>query len=757
MFDKRKKDHLFGRQLVNYIVLVGFLFISITVLFVSIREKYKNQVEENSLSSLRHVVEGLDTRLGEVSAIASEIVTNDGFRVYSFMQSNGGQSDFSFLYDIFNGIPSYPQVNDVIYDTIAYFYDSESFLSPIVVSNRSETFYNTYMKYEDLSYEEWQTDVKEGPYRDKYWKTSNVETSNTLDQNIITFLRYFNDVVSPKGVLSIMVDRDRLFEQIDLSVVGEDGAFYIMDKYTSEIIASHQPQLSMTMTLSVKEKIPEAGMEVEIDDRNYYVIQIEAADQPLTYVAFISIGSMMAEVQEATVNSIILFAVILLVAVTLSMIFTYLNIKPVREIIRILADSDVDLVKDESGEYSFIKGGISRLIEENTDLSTNLEREQLILRSVFISRLLLNEYKDDSMVKLYLDKSGIVLEDDNYVLLTCKTFLSTNGSDQLDAIDALRISIASILRQKLGLNTYIQNMEVDKVVIIISYPKTVYYEEIQIKLEKIAMDFIEAGDPIMFAMSQQYKSLIDTPVHYSSNNELLRTCFPKKLNIIYSTDLNETDDRNYFGREDQDKFASLIRMGEGNSAYELIEKVIMDYHAIPSVKLRQTLMSIKNTLEKVEISGEVQFDMKSYYLSVSLLMKSMTVKQYLSNLLISIGMIAGHYQSTKESSNTALRDRIIDYVSENVSNHELCLAMIADALSASEKYISRYFKDQTGQNLIAYIEELRMKKAIEMILNTDMPLKLIADEVGYVNNNTFYKAFKRKYGISPGEYRRTRK
>jgi AraC-like DNA-binding protein len=47
-----------------------------------------------------------------------------------------------------------------------------------------------------------------------------------------------------------------------------------------------------------------------------------------------------------------------------------------------------------------------------------------------------------------------------------------------------------------------------------------------------------------------------------------------------------------------------------------------------------------------------------------------------------------------------------------------------------------------------------MTIASQMLRDTDKPLRLIAEKVGYGSEFAFAAAFKRKFGVSPGQYRK---
>lgn len=94
-------------------------------------------------------------------------------------------------------------------------------------------------------------------------------------------------------------------------------------------------------------------------------------------------------------------------------------------------------------------------------------------------------------------------------------------------------------------------------------------------------------------------------------------------------------------------------------------------------------------------------------------------------------------------------------MNENYQDSNLCLAYVASKFNLSERYISNVIKDTTGKSYIDYIESTRINTAVDLLNDTDMTISEIAKEVGYEYDNTFYKAFKRCLGCSPGQYRVT--
>ena len=67
--------------------------------------------------------------------------------------------------------------------------------------------------------------------------------------------------------------------------------------------------------------------------------------------------------------------------------------------------------------------------------------------------------------------------------------------------------------------------------------------------------------------------------------------------------------------------------------------------------------------------------------------------------------------------------------------------------------MSFIFKKETGSNLVKYLTDYRMKKAREMLDESNMKIVDMGKACGYQNQSYFNKLFKNYYGITPKQYR----
>lgn len=97
-------------------------------------------------------------------------------------------------------------------------------------------------------------------------------------------------------------------------------------------------------------------------------------------------------------------------------------------------------------------------------------------------------------------------------------------------------------------------------------------------------------------------------------------------------------------------------------------------------------------------------------------------------------------------------NKIILFVEQHI-NEKITLKMIANYLGISEIHVSRIFKAETGKNLIQYVNEQKIQRAIELMEQSNMKIKEVAEAVGFEEQLYFNKVFKKMIGVSPSKYR----
>lgn len=100
-------------------------------------------------------------------------------------------------------------------------------------------------------------------------------------------------------------------------------------------------------------------------------------------------------------------------------------------------------------------------------------------------------------------------------------------------------------------------------------------------------------------------------------------------------------------------------------------------------------------------------------------------------------------------------DRIqmsLNYIRKNIGTR-LDIDTLADKACMSKDHFIRVFKRETGETPNVYITKRKLEKAELTLVTTDLPIKSIADSLGYDDYSYFNRIFKKNAGVTPQQYR----
>ncbi len=121
---------------------------------------------------------------------------------------------------------------------------------------------------------------------------------------------------------------------------------------------------------------------------------------------------------------------------------------------------------------------------------------------------------------------------------------------------------------------------------------------------------------------------------------------------------------------------------------------------------------------------------------------------------IALEMILYEFHNSHIPADEQLEIRLRRYLQEHLAE-QLTLDDLAKAIGITKYHFVRKFKNETGISPMAYLRQIRVQNAKNLLGNTPLPIKNIAPQVGLVDEYHFSRVFSRVVGLSPREYRKS--
>ncbi len=112
---------------------------------------------------------------------------------------------------------------------------------------------------------------------------------------------------------------------------------------------------------------------------------------------------------------------------------------------------------------------------------------------------------------------------------------------------------------------------------------------------------------------------------------------------------------------------------------------------------------------------------------------------------------------TKDQLQLQSQNQIIPQICKYVEGNymgDVSIEKMGSVMAITPTYLSRIFREKTGEKYIDYVTGVRMEKARELLEVGQYPVKQVSEMVGYTSEKYFSKAFKKAFGMSPSGYQK---
>ena len=202
-----------------------------------------------------------------------------------------------------------------------------------------------------------------------------------------------------------------------------------------------------------------------------------------------------------------------------------------------------------------------------------------------------------------------------------------------------------------------------------------------------------------------------------------------------------------------EKYSFRIDISKGNPGADFCERLFDLFTA----RLRER----SGDINVITISGAVEYVREiSCGLSVGqvggISRAEAYYKLFITELVINfleMDVIKSDKKNLENDTAMVRKAKIDDFIFANYDNSDLVVNMLADRINLSIRQVNRIVLQFYGKTFSQLLAEIRMNRAQRMLLRSNMSAKEIAGLVGYKTPTGFFVAFKKRYGVTPKEFR----
>lgn len=201
--------------------------------------------------------------------------------------------------------------------------------------------------------------------------------------------------------------------------------------------------------------------------------------------------------------------------------------------------------------------------------------------------------------------------------------------------------------------------------------------------------------------------------------------------------------------------SALVKGSNGNLDDAISEfKLFIEKHKESTILQRSASSRLQNLA--LYVYGHYVDYIDSYEHSFDI--TNLSIHQSVDELLTSIQALGNQIKdiiiSNEIVTNKKYVEQIKRYIQDHCFSYDFSVQGIADHFNISTSTLSRIFHQITGKTMITYVTELRLDKAKEMLVSSDLKISDIVQKVGYLSGTTFSNTFKKYTGVSPNKYRK---
>jgi AraC-like DNA-binding protein len=464
-------------------------------------------------------------------------------------------------------------------------------------------------------------------------------------------------------------------------------------------------------------------------------------------------------------------AYVCLVLLALSLFTVYFGSRrmysPIQNILASIRERLPELQAKKQTDFQLIGEHIDDLFRSNTSMKHELQQSSEQIRKYFMTKLYQGNVKTaeiEEYLKLYGYWDQVNQWDQMAVLVMQIDVIESTRYDTKD-LDLLLFAVNNIVEELIPAANRLAPVITDQSQVTLfgcygmdkeSFNKQIF--ELTEVIQKTIQSFLQLH--VSIGISLPFRSLKLTSRAYKEGLEALKQRLKLGEGVIVSYSGINSGKHSYiypFPKQLKNELIDAIKLADEEKAVEILKNLMdeilhedrspHDYQIALFRLLNELMVSMQESGITLQHLGTPEV---SLHEELTKLYVRAEIENWYKFRLIT--PLIHEFRDRRESQYHNLSGQLIDMIQQHYDN-DLTLEECASKLHYNAFYLSSVFKKETNMTFSEYLSMYRFKMAKEWLVETEMPVKDIAQKLCYNNPQNFIRSFRKQEGMTPGQYR----
>ncbi|MDR0898568.1 MAG: helix-turn-helix domain-containing protein [Oscillospiraceae bacterium] len=726
------------RYMVSYAILMAILFMAVGLYMGgSYARTARETTVQNAVNRLGTLRFRHEEKLGALVRIGNQIGMS--YYITPFRMDEQPMN----AYHIKQQIAPYTLTNDFI-DQLYLIYSQDHYLYSSATSADIDMFVEKLMRYEHISPEELRAFLRSpenrGPVILPGQQVRGSLTGSASRQMVTVFVPLSIGEKYNVGNVMFLI-RDEKYQQMFAEEIYTPHSTYI---FLGEDVLAASRGLALAdadVLAALSDQADSIAADVTLSGQNCLLVALRSNAYDMWYATAIPQSAVQAQFLRYQLTLGLFLLLLAVPCMLLTIFFSRRHVRPIKDLRTLL-----DAPAQGHDDFQAIRSGIAALSERNEALHTSLKKNLPLQKEWFITSLVKGGFAQRADAVAQAAALGMDVDKPCYVVALVDTPREEETPPDADALIALgegRVTgyaVQLIAQEHMLFVAFADEPEaLERWCAAVKQYRRAEHGALTVSVSNIQHDFADAGSAYLEA-STAY-----------DNRFVLGTGHVLRFADVSMASRDVTP----FLKACLDGFRGALRSRNARALNDRMHE-LFQYLAHTELSLfafRVIYNQVIGTLLGEQPEDAKGVDARRYY-DVFMLSHCQSIDD-LDEVLRMICRDILENEPGDSASESPLVGNIIAYMHAHFTDPMLNMSAVADVYGISAARLSLEFKEVTEMNPSEYLLLLRMERAKELLVQTEMPVKDVGEAVGYFDASGFIRRFKKYANVTPAQYRKS--